>query len=79
MPNNASSYAAAVGQKSAAYSDKSFREIMMETKNEELTEEAERKRRAKNIIIHGVKEKFWKTHVPRKQRKFDKSIRNINK
>ena len=32
VPNNASSYAAAVGQKSAAYSDKSFREIMMETK-----------------------------------------------
>lgn len=35
---------------------KDFRTIMAETKNEELVEERERAIRAKNIIIHGVKE-----------------------
>ena len=57
--NHVTSYAAAVGNKSPAYNDKNLRDIMMETKNEELIEEAERKRRGKNIIIHGVEEKYW--------------------
>ena len=49
-------FAAAVGSKDNNHVGGSLRKIMMETKNEELTEEAERKRRGKNIIIHGVKD-----------------------
>ena len=45
--NHVTSYGAAVGNKSPAYTDKNLRDIMMETKNEELIEEAERKRRGK--------------------------------
>lgn len=51
------SYAAAVGIKDCPRED--LKAIMMETKNAELTEEAEKKRRGRNLIIHGVEEKFW--------------------
>ena len=51
------SYAAAVGTKDCPRED--LKAIMMETKNAELTEEAEKKRRGRNLIIHGVEEKSW--------------------
>ena len=53
--NNVSSYAKAVGNQNGA-SVKNLRTIMLVTKNEESTEEADRKRRVKNLIIHGKNE-----------------------
>lgn len=48
-------YASVVGNKSNNVSG-NLRTIMMATKNEEITEEAARKRRSRNLIIHGLKE-----------------------
>ena len=53
--NHLSSYAEAVGNQNGA-SVKSLRTIMLATKNEELAEEAERKCRGKNLIMHGKNE-----------------------
>ena len=53
--NHLSSYTEAVGNQNGA-SVKSLRTIMLVTKNEELAEEAERKRRGKNLIMHGKNE-----------------------
>ena len=57
-PNQIRSYSATVGNgaNEASVTVKNFRTIMMATKNEELAEEAERKRRGKNLIIHGKEE-----------------------
>ena len=57
IPTNSSdsptSYASAVG---ANHVSGNLRSIMMTTKNEEITEQNEKKRRAKNIIIFGKRE-----------------------
>ena len=53
--NTTSSYAAAVG-KSGDNISGNFRAIILTAKNEELAEEADRKRRAANLIIHGKDE-----------------------
>ena len=57
-PNHIRSYAATVGNEAndASVTVKNFRTIMMATKNEELAEEADRKRRGKNLIMHGKEE-----------------------
>ena len=48
--NEHESYARVVSQKSTP---ENFRSIMLATKNEERAEESEKKRRSKNLIIHG--------------------------
>ena len=50
------SYAQNEKQRKAATKSMDFRQIMQETKNEELIEERQRDARAKNIIIHGLRE-----------------------
>ena len=49
-------YANIVGESQSESTPTSFRAIMMATKNEELAEEAEKKRRECNLIIHGKEE-----------------------
>ena len=49
-------YANIVGESQSDSTPASFRAIMMATKNEELAEEAEKKRRECNLIIHGKEE-----------------------
>jgi hypothetical protein len=49
-------YASIVGESQSESTPTSFRAIMMATKNEELAEEAEKKRRECNLIIHGKEE-----------------------
>ena len=73
---NKTSYAAAVGIKGGIKDcpEKSFRSMMMETKNEELAEEADRQRREKNIIIHGVEEKFWGETGENEDKSFVKTL-----
>ena len=66
------SYAAAVGIKDCPRED--LKAIMMETKNAELTEEAEKKRRGRNLIIHGVEEKFWGTTGEEEDKSFVKKL-----
>ena len=46
-------YSSIVGESQSETTPTSFRAIMMATKNEELAEEAEKKRRECNLIIHG--------------------------
>ena len=53
--NTTSSYAAVVG-KSGNNISGNFRAMMLTAKNEELAEEADQKRRAANLIIHGKDE-----------------------
>ena len=73
---NKASYAAAVGIKDGIRDcpEKSFRSMMMETKNEELAEEADKQRREKNIIIHGVEEKFWGETGENEDKSFVKTL-----
>ena len=66
------SYAAAVGIKDCPRED--LKAIMMETKNAELTEEAEKKRRGRNLIIHGVEEKFLGTTGEEEDKSFVKRL-----
>ena len=49
-------YSSIVGESQSESTPTSFRAIMMATKNEELAEEAEKKRRECNLIIHGKEE-----------------------
>ena len=49
-------YANIIGESQSESTPTSFRAIMMATKNEELAEEAEKKRRECNLIIHGKEE-----------------------
>ena len=49
-------YSSIVGESQSETTPTSFRAIMMATKNEELAEEAEKKRRECNLIIHGKEE-----------------------
>jgi len=49
-------YASMVGENQQESTPTTFRAIMMATKNEELAEEAEKKRRECNLIIHGKEE-----------------------
>jgi len=49
-------YANIVGESQSESTPTSFRAIMMATKNEELAEEAEKKRRECNLTIHGKEE-----------------------
>ena len=51
--NERKSYARVASQKSTP---DNFRSIMLATKNEERAEEAEKKRRSKNLIVHGKEE-----------------------
>ena len=48
--------------------------MMMETKNEELAEEADRQRREKNIIIHGAEKKFWGETGENEDKSFVKNL-----
>ena len=50
------SYSACVQGTSTSAGTPEFRQIMRETKNEELVQQQEREVRAKNIIIHGCPE-----------------------
>ena len=50
------SYASVVGDKKKNQISGNLKTIIMATKNEEITEERERKRRGKNLIVHGFKE-----------------------
>ena len=49
-------YAAAVGNPENLMPATNFRAIMLASKNEELAEETERKRRECNLVIHGEEE-----------------------
>ena len=49
-------YAAAVGRQETHMPTNDFRAIILASKNEELADESERKRRACNLVIHGKEE-----------------------
>ena len=53
--NHIRSYASAAAKVNDT-SDKNFRTILLAAKNEELAEDTDRKKRAKNIIMHGKQE-----------------------
>ena len=87
-PSNESqvSYAAILGQNgNGETTTKDFRAIMLATKNEEMVEEADRKRRVKNLIIHNKNEltpehdKAYTQHLVKELKVGDIDVKQIER